>query len=368
MTLSRISVPTAVTAGTLSSPGTGARSGGPQLSTRVAVRPTIGLVIGGVVRRWRLPVERGRARSASRFPQPALCAAVVGCGRRILARSLARARRSHRRPLGAALSRRPADRRAHQLRRDFGGGPLSSRARRDGRRARRSHRLQQLAGRYESLPWDAPVSRVEGGIAVDDRAPRHRPCLGPAQSPRSWAGHVVNAPRSRRSRCGSEASARRSRRSGATTAVAILRDAAARLDGQSRGALVRGRVELPRVPAIAERRPAAADLGESAGRERDRAAARGRLLRDRAQGRVRGPRGRPRLDGSAQRDVRAAPARDHRRHDGRLPQQRPHVPQRLLAVEGAALRSRPLRHRPVESRSASIGRASCACSARSTRT
>jgi hypothetical protein len=45
--LSRVSVATALTAGTLSSPGTGARSGGPQLSARVAVRPTMGLVLGG---------------------------------------------------------------------------------------------------------------------------------------------------------------------------------------------------------------------------------------------------------------------------------------------------------------------------------
>jgi hypothetical protein len=45
--LSRVSLATALTAGTLSSPGTGARSGGPQLSARVAVVPTMGLVIGG---------------------------------------------------------------------------------------------------------------------------------------------------------------------------------------------------------------------------------------------------------------------------------------------------------------------------------
>jgi hypothetical protein len=45
--LSRVSVATALTAGTLSSPGTGDRSGGPQLSARIAVRPTIGLVLGG---------------------------------------------------------------------------------------------------------------------------------------------------------------------------------------------------------------------------------------------------------------------------------------------------------------------------------
>jgi hypothetical protein len=45
--LNRVSVAAALTAGTLSSPGTGDRNGGPQWSARVAVRPTMGLVIGG---------------------------------------------------------------------------------------------------------------------------------------------------------------------------------------------------------------------------------------------------------------------------------------------------------------------------------
>ena len=38
------------------------------------------------------------------------------------------------------------------------------------------------------------------------------------------------------------------------------------IDGQSRGASVRGRVELPRMMSLAERRPAAADLGEAPAR------------------------------------------------------------------------------------------------------
>lgn len=38
------------------------------------------------------------------------------------------------------------------------------------------------------------------------------------------------------------------------------------MEGQSRGASVRGRVELPRVPMVVERRPAAADLGDAPSR------------------------------------------------------------------------------------------------------
>ena len=46
-------------------------------------------------------------------------------------------------------------------------------------------------------------------------------------------------------------------------AVAVLVWPAATAS-QSRGAIVRGRVELPHVPVVAERRPAAGDLGEGA--------------------------------------------------------------------------------------------------------
>src|SRR5690606_22873093 len=73
----------------------------------------------------------------------------------------------------------------------------------------------------------------------------------------------------------------------------------------------------------------------------------GRLLRVGAARGVRGSR-RARDARPAQRDVRAARARDHRGDDGRLSQQRPDVPQRVLAVAHAALRSRPLRGGPVE--------------------
>ncbi len=51
---------------------------------------------------------------------------------------------------------------------------------------------------------------------------------------------------------------------------------------------------------------------------------------------------------SAQRDVRAARARDRRRHDRRFPQQRRDLSQRLLAVVDQDVRSRPLRGRQVE--------------------
>src|SRR6187397_85914 len=79
-------------------------------------------------------------------------------------------------------------------------------------------------------------------------------------------------------------------------------------------------------------------------------AASGRLLRDGAERcvRVGGARRRARADGPAQRDIRAAPAGGHRRHDGGLSQRRSHLPQRLLAVEGEAVRSGTLCRGPIE--------------------
>jgi plastocyanin len=49
------------------------------------------------------------------------------------------------------------------------------------------------------------------------------------------------------------------------TATAVLITPSA-TEGQNRGAVVHGRVELPRAPMIVERRPAAAELGDSAAR------------------------------------------------------------------------------------------------------
>lgn len=50
-----------------------------------------------------------------------------------------------------------------------------------------------------------------------------------------------------------------------TTATALLAVSPA-IEGQNRAALVRGRVELPRGPAVIERRPVAADLGDAPAR------------------------------------------------------------------------------------------------------
>ncbi len=64
--------------------------------------------------------------------------------------------------------------------------------------------------------------------------------------------------------------------------------------------------------------------------------------------RVRAGRAGTRGDGPAQRDVRAARPRHHHRHRRRFPEQRSHLPQRVLALERRAVRPGTLRGRPLE--------------------
>jgi hypothetical protein len=163
--LSKVSVAAAITAGTLSSPGTAARSGGPQFSSRVAVRPAMGLVIGGsfadgdflsnaaeselpaysrgeryAERSWGFDAEYSRGYWLVRaegiavryalpylydppIDEPVTAAGISVEGRyRILPGVTAGARYDH---IG----------------------------------------FSELTGSHETLPWDAPVSRVEAGLA-----------------------------------------------------------------------------------------------------------------------------------------------------------------------------------------------------------
>ena len=96
------------------------------------------------------------------------------------------------------------------------------------------------------------------------------------------------------------------------------------------------------------RGPGVTDYGGRRRAADARRAARPGLSRHRAAQRLRRAGAGPGGDGPAQRDLRAAAARGHDRHGRRLPEQRPHLPQRVLAVAGPALRPGPLRQRPLE--------------------
>jgi hypothetical protein len=161
----RFSVAAAVTAGTLSSPGMGSRSGGPQFSTRVASRPTIGLIVGAsyadanflsravenelpatalghryAQRSWGLDAEYSRGYWLVR---------AEGIAVRWTLPALADPKITH--PISAAGI-------SVEGRYRFAPG-LTAGARLD--------RLgfSDLTGSYGTLPWDAPVTRVEGGLS-----------------------------------------------------------------------------------------------------------------------------------------------------------------------------------------------------------
>ena len=139
------------------------------------------------------------------------------------------------------------------------------------------------------------------------------------------------------------------RRRAARRLVATRRRPAAARPGS-----IRGRVELRRTRRT-DAAPAGRVRSRRAGAARPaRSAALGRLPRVGAARRVRNQRRRPRRDGSAQRDVRAARARDHDRHDRRLSEQRPRSTTTCSRSRRPAVRSRPLRGRAGRSRSASI--------------
>jgi len=163
--LSRIAVATAVTAGTLSSPGTGVRSGGPQLSTRVAVRPTIGLVLGGSFADGDFlsnAAERDLPAYSrtQRYAQQSWGADAEYSRDHWLVRAEAIAVRWALPYLDDPPIDEPITSAGISVEGRYRVAPGVTVG------ARVDHiGFSTLAGKYESLPWDAPVSRVEGGIA-----------------------------------------------------------------------------------------------------------------------------------------------------------------------------------------------------------
>ncbi len=173
----RVSVAAAVTAGTLSSPGARTTNGGPQFSTRLAVRPATGLILAGSFADGRffaddlaVPQPLGESGSdysytttstrAGRYHQQTWGADAEYSLGHFLARA----------ELVSARWRLPA----------VGATPILDRLRSTGVSVEGRYRLapgvtagarvdhlsfSQLRGSYQELPWDAPVTRVEAGVA-----------------------------------------------------------------------------------------------------------------------------------------------------------------------------------------------------------
>ncbi len=172
----RVSAAVAVTAGTLSSPGARASNGGPQVSTRVAVRPTTGLVVAGSFADGRffadsLTTPSSGASGAS--GSYGMTSATTGRYHQQTWGADAEYSRGHfltRAELVSARWRLPAT----------GPTPITEPLRSTGLSVEGRYRLMpgvtaatrvdhlwfsQLRGSYQVLPWDAPVTRVEGGVA-----------------------------------------------------------------------------------------------------------------------------------------------------------------------------------------------------------
>jgi hypothetical protein len=173
----RVSVAAAVTAGTLSSPGARSANGGPQFSTRLAVRPTMGLILGGSFADGRffadnlavpLPAtatDGGYTSATTSSPSGRYHQQTWGADAEYsLGHFLARAE------LVTARWRLPA----------IGASPIDEALRSTGVSVEGRYRLapgitaaarvdrltfSQLRGSHLELPWDAPVTRVEGGVA-----------------------------------------------------------------------------------------------------------------------------------------------------------------------------------------------------------
>ena len=166
-TVGMLSATAAVTAGTVSNPLFSDDNHGRQLAGRVELRPVAGLIAGTSLARGPF-VSQAAARAAvgdghdAEFTQTAW-----GGDAGVLARPLPAALRDHRQPLAdpdrgaAAGAARAAD--AARRRVDVGRRPLQAAARPVRRGALRSSGLQRSDGASATLPWDAPVTRIEIG-------------------------------------------------------------------------------------------------------------------------------------------------------------------------------------------------------------
>ena len=171
----RVSFAAAVTAGTLSSPGARDTNGGPQLSTRLAVRPVTGLIVGASFAQGRFFADDLAVRCPP-VPGPATATGPHAHRRPIRSADLGRRRGVFDRTFpgesrtGQRAWRLPA----------IGATPIdeplwSTGLTVEGRyriapgitAAARVDRLSfsKLQGSYQTLPWDAPVNRVEAGVA-----------------------------------------------------------------------------------------------------------------------------------------------------------------------------------------------------------
>ena len=188
---SRVSIAAAVTAGTISSPGVRDSNGGPQFSTRVALRPVVGLILGASYADGRFIADTVRdALPASleghRYPQRTFGADAEYSAGHFLARAELVSARWTLPVTGGPAFQNPLAATGLSLEGRYRIAPgvtLGARVDHLG--------FSEQAGTYVYLPWDAPVSRVEAGVAW--RAARHVILRGTLQHDSRTRGAVRSA-------------------------------------------------------------------------------------------------------------------------------------------------------------------------------
>ena len=160
-----VSAAVAVTSGTMSSPGLRSSNGGPQWSTRVAVRPAAGFVLGASYANGRFLADSVRDRLSGalhnrRYAQQTFGADAEYSVGHWLARAELVSARWTLPALGSPAIDNPLSATGISVEgryRLVPGVTLGGRLDHLG--------FSEQTGTYVSLPWDAPVTRVEAGVA-----------------------------------------------------------------------------------------------------------------------------------------------------------------------------------------------------------
>lgn len=172
-----VSFAAALTAGTLSSPGARRSNGGPQVSTRLAVRPSTGLVLGVSFADGRFLADGldvgGTPPPTAGYVTPAAPEAATGRFHQrtwgadaeysigyFLVRAELVAARWRIPPLGEPAVTDPLTATSLSVEGRYRLGAGITTALRVDRQG-----FSDLTGTYQTMPWDAPVTRLEGGLS-----------------------------------------------------------------------------------------------------------------------------------------------------------------------------------------------------------
>jgi hypothetical protein len=162
---SLVSVAVALTNGTLSAPGLRSSNGGPQVSTRVALHPSPAWVIGASYADGQFVADTVRdglpaSQSSGRYPQRTIGADAEYSWGHVLIRAELVAARWTLPVLGSPPIDNPLWSTGVSVEGRYKIAPGVTAALRGDHLG-----FNNQTGTYLTLPWDAPVSRIEGGVS-----------------------------------------------------------------------------------------------------------------------------------------------------------------------------------------------------------